>query len=113
FLWNGSTSQLVMNTSLNVSSFGEDESGEVYVVGLGGSIFKFVNPNPCPLPVPTGLAPSGIVGTSRPTLTWNAVPNAADYILLLLPTADAVLGNPLPPPVVSTTNSYTPPAALP
>ncbi len=112
FLWNGTSAQMVMDTALNISSFGEDESGEVYVVGLGGTISKFINPNPCPLPAPAGLAPSGIVANSRPTLSWNAVPGAADYLLYLIPTADAILGNPAPSPITVATNSYTPPSAL-
>jgi len=113
FLWNGTTAQMVLDTSVNISSFGEDESGEVYVTELGGTISKFVNPNPCPLPNPTGLAPSGIVATSQPAFTWSAVPNATDYVLLMIPTADAALATGPPTFVAATSNSYTPPAALP
>ncbi|HSB09492.1 MAG TPA: PQQ-dependent sugar dehydrogenase [Blastocatellia bacterium] len=39
---NGQQSVLLA-TDLNVSSFGEDEAGEIYVVGLGGTIHRFVN----------------------------------------------------------------------
>ena len=38
-LQNG-TSTLLLDTALNVSSFGEDEAGEIYVVGLGGTISR-------------------------------------------------------------------------
>ena len=31
------TSPVLLDTALNISSFGEDESGEIYVVGLGGT----------------------------------------------------------------------------
>lgn len=41
-LWNGSTQTLQLDTSRNISSFGEDEDGEIYVVGLGGTIDKIV-----------------------------------------------------------------------
>ncbi len=34
--------RLLMNTTINISSFGEDERGEVYVVGLKGNIFQIV-----------------------------------------------------------------------
>jgi glucose/arabinose dehydrogenase len=34
--------QELMKTDLNISSFGEDESGELYVVDYRGSVFKFV-----------------------------------------------------------------------
>ncbi|MEJ2190167.1 MAG: hypothetical protein P8Y93_12295, partial [Acidobacteriota bacterium] len=33
------------NTALNISSFGEDEGGELYVVDLNGSLYRFVSPN--------------------------------------------------------------------
>ena len=36
-LWNGVVRVLV-DTTINISSFGEDEDGELYVVGLGGSV---------------------------------------------------------------------------
>jgi hypothetical protein len=37
-----------MDTSLSISSFGEDEAGEIYVVSLGGTIHRFTNPAPPP-----------------------------------------------------------------
>ena len=37
FGWDG-TQDLLLDTGLNISSFGEDESGELYVVGLGGTV---------------------------------------------------------------------------
>jgi glucose/arabinose dehydrogenase len=39
------TSTVLLDTSLNISSFGEDESGEIYVVGLGGTVHRIINPN--------------------------------------------------------------------
>ena len=38
----GSTMRLLLDTTLNISSFGEDESGELYVVGLGGTVHRLV-----------------------------------------------------------------------
>ena len=38
----------LLDTSLNISSFGEDETGEIYVVGLGGTVNRIVNPSPPP-----------------------------------------------------------------
>jgi glucose/arabinose dehydrogenase len=35
------TKHLLMDTSMQISSFGEDEHGELYVVDLGGTISKF------------------------------------------------------------------------
>ncbi len=39
------TGTLLLDTDLNISSFGEDEDGEIYVVGLGGTVHRFVNPD--------------------------------------------------------------------
>jgi len=38
FSFQGGTRTLLLDTTLNISSFGEDEAGEIYVVDLGGSI---------------------------------------------------------------------------
>lgn len=38
----GYRSRLIINTSQNIASFGEGADGELYVVGLGGKIFKIV-----------------------------------------------------------------------
>ena len=35
---------LLLDTNLNISSFGEDEEGEIYVVALGGTIDRIINP---------------------------------------------------------------------
>jgi glucose/arabinose dehydrogenase len=35
------TKHLLMDTSMQISSFGEDEHGELYVVDIGGSIYRF------------------------------------------------------------------------
>jgi glucose/arabinose dehydrogenase len=42
------TSPLLLDTSFNISSFGQDESGEIYVVAIGGSLSRIVNPSPPP-----------------------------------------------------------------
>jgi len=45
FLLNDGNQSLLLNSGLNISSFGEDESGEIYVVGLGGTIHRIVQQN--------------------------------------------------------------------
>ncbi|HYP26232.1 MAG TPA: PQQ-dependent sugar dehydrogenase [Blastocatellia bacterium] len=45
FRLNGSTPVLLIDTNLSVASFGEDEAGELYVVNLGGSVLRIINPN--------------------------------------------------------------------
>jgi hypothetical protein len=41
-LWQNNTQNLLLDTARNISSFGEDEAGEIYVVGLGGTVEKVV-----------------------------------------------------------------------
>ena len=48
FLLNGGTSSVLMDTALNITSFGEDEAGEIYVVAQGGSIDRIKNVNDLP-----------------------------------------------------------------
>jgi hypothetical protein len=56
FMLNGGATSLLLDTSMNISSFGEDEAGEVYVVGLAGTVNRITNPNaPPPPPPPSGL----------------------------------------------------------
>jgi len=38
----GAPITLLLDTELSISSFGVDEEGEIYVVGLGGSVFRIV-----------------------------------------------------------------------
>ena len=42
------TSPILLDTTMNISSFGEDESGEIYVVAHGGAVHRIVNGNPPP-----------------------------------------------------------------
>ena len=40
FAWIGGTSSVLLDTAMSISSFGEDEQGEVYVVDLNGSVSR-------------------------------------------------------------------------
>ena len=40
FTWNGTAQQVVLDTSLSISSFGEDDAGEIYVVALDGVVSR-------------------------------------------------------------------------
>lgn len=83
FLLESGTQSLLLDTSVNISSFGEDEAGEIYVVGLGGTVHRIVNPNaPCSFFVsPTNqfVRSSGgaqsVVVTAPPGCNWSAVSN--------------------------------------
>jgi uncharacterized protein (TIGR03437 family) len=44
FIYDHVQSTRLLDTEMNISSFGEDRSGELYVVDIGGSVLKFVNP---------------------------------------------------------------------
>jgi glucose/arabinose dehydrogenase len=48
FLLRNGDQSLLMDTSMSISSFGEDEDGEIYVVGLEGTVRRFTNPNAVP-----------------------------------------------------------------
>lgn len=50
FLFRDGASQVLLDTDINIASFGEDESGEIYVVGLGGTVHRIANPDQPPPP---------------------------------------------------------------
>ncbi len=45
FMLKDGVQTVLLASTLQISSFGEDESGEIYVVNLGGSIFRLTNPD--------------------------------------------------------------------
>lgn len=55
----GGGQSVLLDTGMNISSFGEDEAGEIYVVGLGGTIHRLINPNPPP-PSPLSIRFAGV-----------------------------------------------------
>lgn len=59
---------VLLDTGMNISSFGEDEAGEIYVVGLGGTIHRLINPNP---PPPSLLS-----------IRWAGVRRRSNHVLL-------------------------------
>jgi hypothetical protein len=44
--WNGSTQRLLLDTGANISSFGEDDAGEIYVVTLDGTVSRIAGTSP-------------------------------------------------------------------
>lgn len=42
WMWDGSRQILLLDSTRNIPSFGEDEDGELYVLGLGGTVEKIV-----------------------------------------------------------------------
>lgn len=53
FIFDTAGQRLLLDTTRSISSFGEDEAGEIYVVGLGGTVERIRNPN-APAPVLPG-----------------------------------------------------------
>jgi hypothetical protein len=79
FGWNGVTQSLLLASGQNVSGFGEDESGELYVVGLGGTVSRIVPPADCTLSLSPRRASFGAAGgsgsvtvTAPPGCVWTA-----------------------------------------
>ena len=87
FAWNGSTQSVLLDTTMNISSFGEDEAGEIYVVNLGGTVSKIASASPCTyaLSPPSQSFGSG-AGTGSVTVTagagcaWTSVSNNLSWI---------------------------------
>jgi hypothetical protein len=84
FGWNGSSQSVLLDTALNISSFGEDQAGELYVVGLGGTVHKIVASGPCTYSInPTTASFGAAGGTGSVAVTagigcpWTATSNAA------------------------------------
>lgn len=59
FSLSGGAQSLLLDTGMNISSFGEDEAGEIYVVGLGGTVHRLINPNSTP-PSPPSIRFAGV-----------------------------------------------------
>ena len=81
--WDGTAQSVLLDTAQNISSFGEDEEGELYVVNLGGTVSKIVSTMPCTY----GIAPSSqtvvagggsgsVAVTAGAGCSWTAVSSA-------------------------------------
>ena len=79
----GTTQTLVIDTALNISSFGEDEAGEIYVVGLGGVVQRLTNTSaacsfsilPTNQSYPANGGTGGIQVTTGVSCAWTAMSN--------------------------------------
>jgi glucose/arabinose dehydrogenase len=59
FMLNGAAQSLLLDTARNISSFGEDEAGELYVAGLGGTLERIVNNTAATLRIDSVIPPAG------------------------------------------------------
>ena len=83
--WNGSTQSVLLDTTMSISSFGEDEAGELYVVNLGGSVSRIASTAP---PCTFGISPTSesftrtggngsVTVTAGAGCNWTAVSNVS------------------------------------
>jgi glucose/arabinose dehydrogenase len=82
FLLQGTAASLLQDTTLNISSFGEDEAGELYVVGLGGTVHRLVNSctysiSPASRTSPAGGETLTVNVTTQGGCGWSAVNNSS------------------------------------
>lgn len=84
FAWNGTSQAVLLDTALNISSIGEDEQGELYIVALGGSVSRIVNPAPCTfaiLPRRASYGPDGgsgsVLVSTQAGCAWTGASNVA------------------------------------
>jgi hypothetical protein len=86
FVRSGGAPAILIDTSMNISSFGEDEAGEIYVVNYtGGTIGRLTGPAPpCAYSIdPTNRSIAASGGTGSVAITagsgcgWTSVENAA------------------------------------
>ena len=84
FAWNAGTQSVILDTTLNISSFGEDEQGELYVVHLGGSVSRIVRAAACTYSIsPARVTYGAAGGTGTVTVSaeggcaWTATSNVS------------------------------------
>ena len=82
--WDGTTQTLLLDTTANISSFGEDEQGELYVVNLGGSVSRIASTVPCTYAIspasatyPSGVGAGSVAVTAAPGCGWTATSNVS------------------------------------
>jgi glucose/arabinose dehydrogenase len=81
FLLQGTAQTFLQDTSLNISSFGEDEAGELYVANLNGTVHRLVNSCTYSIsPTSRGAAAEGetftVNVTTQAGCSWSAVNNS-------------------------------------
>jgi uncharacterized repeat protein (TIGR03806 family) len=77
------TADMAISTGLQIASFGEDASGEVYIVHLGGTLHRLVQGTGGGRQIPAQLSLTGCVNASAPAQPASGLipyaPNAAFY----------------------------------
>jgi len=83
FAWDGREQRLLLDTDLSISSFGEDEQGELYVINLEGTVSRIVTPS-CRSTIASASASfkrgggtGNVTVAADPGCGWTAVSNAS------------------------------------
>jgi glucose/arabinose dehydrogenase len=83
FTWNGTAQSLLFDTPMSISSFGEDEQGELYVVNHSGTVSRFAASAPCTYSVSpenrtfsSGGGSGTVAVTSTSGCAWAAISSA-------------------------------------
>ncbi|MBA2451079.1 MAG: PQQ-dependent sugar dehydrogenase [Chloroflexi bacterium] len=86
-----------LDTPYNISSFGEDQAGELYLTHLGGTLFRFVGTTaPTSTPTPTAAAATA---TRTPTVApATATPTSTAAPATATPTSTAAAATATPTP---------------
>jgi hypothetical protein len=79
--WSRST---FLTSGQNVTAFGEDQAGEVYLVGQGGTIFRLADPVCAPRPNVQVTAVPGAPNNLQVTVTGLTNPNTPDNLLFTI-----------------------------
>jgi hypothetical protein len=93
FLLEGGIQSLLLVTDLSISSFGEDQAGELYVVGVGGTVHRFVNPDAPMLSLAVNqnvLRPGDTLRVSLSTRTGEMPVVADEYLGIVHPDGTTV-----------------------
>lgn len=84
FAWDGSAQTLLLDSALNISSFAEDEQGELYVVSLGGTVSRIASTASCTYAIsptnaayPNGGGAGSVAVTTAAGCSWTATSNAS------------------------------------
>ena len=84
---NHDVQSVLVDTDLMISSFGEDEAGEIYVVGLGGTVHRIISPHASPTDPPSAAVAlsgegfrTGQALTYQATLTPGFAPTPGGYL---------------------------------
>lgn len=80
-----SSKQLELDTNYAISSFGEDEAGELYVVDFNGSVYRLTSD--APPPTSTATATPVTTVTPAPTVTPGGTPLPGTPTATAIPTA--------------------------